>query len=153
MARHDVCEVSEALRCVSLRPDADVDSAASGVVALCARPAQDADQLLQVRGGSGFENTLVGSSEHLSREDCESEDYEFLNGRQFDRVYIRCAYVDETVLLSYQEFYEALCHYVEIRIKAENEEIQSDARQYLNAYKERYGLTSYSRQNGQPDSA
>ena len=58
-----------------------------------------------------------------------------------DGVYIHCAYVDEAVLLSYQEFYEALCHYAEIRIKAENEEIQSAARQYLNAYKERYGLT------------
>ena len=54
VARHDVCEVSQALRCVSRCADVNVNSAASGVVALCARLAEAADQLLQ-----GFDVLVV----------------------------------------------------------------------------------------------
>ena len=47
MACHQVCEVSQALRCVSRCADVNVNSAASGVVALCACLAKASDQLLQ----------------------------------------------------------------------------------------------------------
>ena len=47
VARHDVRKVSQALRCVSRRTDVNMDSASEGVVALGARLAQAADQLLQ----------------------------------------------------------------------------------------------------------
>lgn len=47
VACHQVCKVSQALRCVSCCVDVNVNSAASGVVALCARLAKASDQLLQ----------------------------------------------------------------------------------------------------------
>ncbi len=47
VACHDVCEVSQALRCVSLCADVNVNSAAPCVVALCACLAKASDQLLQ----------------------------------------------------------------------------------------------------------
>ena len=47
VACHQVCEVSQALRCVSRCADVNVNSAASGVVALCACLAKASDQLLQ----------------------------------------------------------------------------------------------------------
>ncbi len=54
--------------------------------------------------------------------------------------YIECEWAGDPVIMSYQEFYEVLCHYVEIRIAAENEEIQSAARGYLKNFQERYHL-------------
>ena len=54
VACHQVCEVSQALRCVSRCADVNVNSAASGVVALCARLAKASDQLLQ-----GFDVRVV----------------------------------------------------------------------------------------------
>ena len=47
VARHDVGEVAEGLRGVSLRSDVDVDSASSGGVALCSGVAKLADEFLQ----------------------------------------------------------------------------------------------------------
>lgn len=91
-------------------------------------------------GGYCFENTLVSFSEHITEEDYESEDYAFLKGKRFNGAYIYCEWAGDPVIMSYQEFYEVLFHYVEIRIENENEEIKATARKYLNQFKERYHL-------------
>lgn len=91
-------------------------------------------------GGYCFENTLVSFSEHITEEDYESEDYAFLKGKRFNGAYIHCEWAGDPVIMSYQEFYEVLFHYVEIRIENENEEIKATARKYLNQFKERYHL-------------
>lgn len=92
-------------------------------------------------GGYCFENTLVSFSEHITEEDYESEDYAFLEGKRFQGAYIYCEWAGDPIIMSYQEFYEVLCHYVEIRIEKETEEIKATARKYLNTFKERYNLT------------
>lgn len=95
-------------------------------------------------GGCCFENALVDFSEHITEEDYESEDYAFLEGKRFQgayMAYIECERAGDPVIMSYQEFYEVLCHYVEKRIENENEEIKATARNYLNHFKERYRLS------------
>ena len=102
------------------------------------------ERLARISNGGGycFENTLVSFSEHITEEDYDSEDYAFLEGKRFQGAYIYCEWAGDPVIMSYQEFYEVLCHYVAIRIANENDEIQSAARKHLNIFKERYHLTS-----------
>lgn len=94
-------------------------------------------------GGYCFENVLVVFSEHITEEDYESEDYAFLEGKRFQgayMAYIEWEWAGDPVIMSYQEFYEILCHYVEIRIEIETDEIKAAARKYLNQFKVRYHL-------------
>ncbi len=100
------------------------------------------ERLARISNGGGycFENTLVSFSEHITEEDYESEDYAFLEGKRFQGAYIYCEWAGDPVIMSYQEFYEVLCHYVEKRIENENEEIKATARGYLKNFQERYHL-------------
>ena len=52
-----------------------------------------------------------------------------------------CDVFDTTpVILTYQEFYDFLCKYVEEAIKDMDAEFQTEARKYLLLFKEKYSL-------------
>ena len=115
----------------------------SAIERICAKTTEIfLQRLARISNGGGycFENTLVSFTEHITEEDYESEDYAFLEGKRFQGAYIYCEWAGDPVIMSYQEFYEVLCHYVEKRIVNENEEIKATARNYLNHFKERYRL-------------
>lgn len=89
--------------------------------------------------GLCYEGESFDFSENLSEEDYENED--FLKCKKLNGVYFYCEYYGDPICMSYQEFYEVLCYYVEIRIKNEDEETKSTARHYLKQFKEKYNLT------------
>ena len=70
-------------------------------------------------------------------------DIEYLGGRKFDGVVFDIGFdtgESPTTFLTYQEFYDILCEYVERTIKDKDAEFQTEARKYLLLYKENYNL-------------
>lgn len=70
-------------------------------------------------------------------------DIEYLGGRKFDGVVFDICFdtgEPPTTLLSYQEFYDILCEYVEGAIKDKDAVFQAQARKYLLLFKEKYNL-------------
>lgn len=70
-------------------------------------------------------------------------DIEYLGGRKFDGVVFDICFdtgEPPTTLLSYQEFYDILCEYVEGAIKNKDAVFQAQARKYLLLFKEKYNL-------------
>ena len=70
-------------------------------------------------------------------------DIEYLDGRKFDGVVFDEAFnmsEPPTTLLSYQEFYDVLCEYVEKAIKGKDASFQDETRKYLLLFKEKHNL-------------
>lgn len=70
-------------------------------------------------------------------------DIEYLGGRKFDGVVFDEAFnmsEPPTTLLSYQEFYDVLCEYVEKAIKDKDASFQDEAREYLHLFKGNHNL-------------
>ena len=90
-------------------------------------------------GGDGWWVT----TEFFDSETMTESDIEYLGGRKFDGViFDEALNMSETptTLLSYQEFYDVLCEYVEKAIKDKDADFQTEARKYLLLFKEKHNL-------------
>ena len=79
----------------------------------------------------------------LKAETMDEEEIELYGGKRFDGVVFDegCDVFDTTpVILTYQEFYDFLCKYVEEAIKDMDAGFQTEARKYLLLFKEKYSL-------------
>ena len=90
-------------------------------------------------GGDGWWVT----TEFFEAATMTESDIEYLGGRKFDGVVFDEAFnmsEPPTTLLSYQEFYDVLCEYVEKAIKDKDASFQDEAREYLHLFKENHNL-------------
>ncbi len=90
-------------------------------------------------GGDGWWVT----TEFFDSETMTESDIEYLGGRKFEGVvFDEALNISEptTTLLSYQEFYDVLCEYVEKTIKDKDADFQTEARKYLLLFKEKHNL-------------
>lgn len=90
-------------------------------------------------GGDGWRVT----AEFFEAAAMTESDIEYLGGRKFDGVvFDTCFDTGEppAAFLSYQEFYDILCGYVEKAIKEKDAEFRTEARKYLRLFKEKYNL-------------
>ena len=89
--------------------------------------------------GDGFWVTI----DFFEANKMDEYDIEYLGGRKFDGVVFDICFdtgEPPTTFLSYQEFYDILCEYVEKAIKDKGSAFQDEARKYLCLFKERYNL-------------
>ena len=90
-------------------------------------------------GGDGWWVT----TEFFEADTMTESDIEYLGGRKFDGVVFDICFdtgEPPTTFLTYQEFYDILCEYVERTIKDKDAELQNEARNYLLLFKEKYNL-------------
>ena len=90
-------------------------------------------------GGDGWWVT----TEFFEAATMTESDIEYLGGRKFDGVVFDEAFnmsEPPTTLLSYQEFYDVLCEYVEKAIKDKDASFQDEAREYLHLFKGNHNL-------------
>ncbi len=76
-------------------------------------------------------------------ETMDESDIEYLGGRKFDGVVFDICFdtgEPPTAFLSYQEFYDILCEYVEKAMKDKDAAFQNEARGYLRLFQENHHL-------------
>ena len=90
-------------------------------------------------GGDGWRVT----TEFFESATMTESDIEYLGGRKIDGVVFDICFdtgEPPTTFLSYQEFYDILCEYVEKAIKDKDAAFQTEARKYLHLFKEKHNL-------------
>lgn len=90
-------------------------------------------------GGDGW----CVTTEFFEADKMTKSDIEYLGGRKIDGVVFDSFFNTSeppTTILSYQEFYDILCEYVERAIKDKDAAFQIEARSYLRLFKEKHNL-------------
>ena len=90
-------------------------------------------------GGDGWWVT----TEFFESATMTESDIEYLGGRKIDGVVFDICFdtgEPPTTILSYQEFYDILCEYVEKAIKEKDAAFQTEARKYIHLFKEKHNL-------------
>ena len=90
-------------------------------------------------GGDGWRVT----TEFFESATMTESDIEYLGGRKIDGVVFDICFdtgEPPTTILSYQEFYDILCEYVEKAIKEKDAAFQTEARKYIHLFKEKHNL-------------
>ena len=83
------------------------------------------------------------TSEFFEAATMTESDIEYLGGRKIDGVVFDSIFNTSeppTTILSYQDFYDILCKYVEKAITDKDEAFQTEARKYLLLFKEKHNL-------------